>query len=117
MRPVFTLPHTVGAVMVAYAVGVLATPAGGVTGYLDRVTFLTPPMLAAVFAVCGLVILVTDPPPPRFSLLITPILLYAVASAIYVTQTPNAALTAVFAHSGVWLITQAALYDKARGGC
>ena len=117
MRPLFTLPHTVGAVMIAYAVGVLATPTGGVTGWLDRTTFLTPEMLATAFAACGLVILLSNPPPPRFSLLITPILLYAVASAIYVTQTPNAALTAVFAHSGVWLITQAALYDRARGGC
>ena len=69
------------------------------------------------FAACGLVILLSNPPPPRFSLLITPILLYAVASAIYVFSTPNAAFTAVVAHSGVWLITQAALYDRARKGC
>lgn len=116
MRPLFTLPHTVGLLMLGYAVGVLATPASGVMNWLDTYTFLTPPMMAAMFAGCGVYILIASPRPALFSLLTLPLLMYGFAAVLFFASNPNGALTAIVAHNGLWFVIQAALIDQARRG-
>lgn len=114
MRPIVTLHNAVGVVLLAYAVGVLATPRGGAMGYLTAHLGLSAPVLAALFLACGLVILIARPKPPLFSLLTTPILLYSFASLGFLLSPAGGALTAYFAHFGVWLVTNAAITEKAR---
>lgn len=114
MRPIVTLHNAVGLVMLGYAVGVLATPHGGAMGYLTTRIGLTPPVLAALFMACGLAILIARPNPPLFSLLTTPILLYSFASLGFLLSPEGGALTAYFAHTGLWLVTSAAIADQAR---
>jgi hypothetical protein len=116
MRPLFTLPHIVGLIMLGYAVGVLATPTSGVMNWLVQNTFLHPPSVAALFAGCGVYILIGKPAPALFSLLTTPLLLYGVASIFFFASAPTGALTAVIAHNGLWLTVNAALIDIARRG-
>lgn len=114
MRPIFSLAHVVGLVMLGYAAGVLATPYTGAMGWLGANTFLTAPMMAAAFAGCGVYILIASPPAPLFSLLTLPILFYAAASVFYFLGSSTAAVTAVLAHVGLWLVITAALFEKAR---
>jgi len=114
MRPIVTLHNAVGLVMLGYAVGVLVTPHGGAMGYLTASIGLMPTVLAVLFAACGLAILITRPSPPLFSLLTTPILLYSFASLAYLLTPAGGALTAYFAHFGLWLVTSAAIADQAR---
>ena len=114
LRPIVTLHNAVGVVLLAYAVGVLATPNGGAMGYLTAQIGLTAPVLAVVFAACGLAILIARPNPPLFSLLTTPILLYSFASLGFLLSPEGGALTAYFAHFGVWLVANAAIADRAR---
>jgi hypothetical protein len=116
MRPLFTLPHVVGLIMLGYAVGVLMTPEAGVMNWLVQNTFLHPPVVAALFTGCGVYILIRKPAPALFSLLTTPILLYGVASILFYAGEPTRALTAVIAHNGLWLTVNAALFDIARRG-
>lgn len=114
MRPIVTLHNAVGLIMLGYAAGVLATPNSGVTHWLAVNTFITPPLLAAAFAGCGTYILIASPPAPLFSLLTLPILFYAAASVFYFLGSSTAAVTAVLAHVGLWLVITAALFEKAR---
>jgi hypothetical protein len=116
MRPLFTLPHVVGLIMLGYAVGVLTTPTAGVMNWIVLNTFLNPPIVAALFAGCGVYILIAHPTPALFSLLTVPLLLYGVASVLFYIGDPNRALTAVIAHNGLWLAVNAALFDIARRG-
>lgn len=116
MRPLFSFPHVVGLVMLLYAAGVMGTPHSGVTNYLTDNTFLTPLLIAGAFVTGGALILILRPAPALFSFLTTPILIYGVASLFYMLSTPAGALTAVVAHTGLWLSIQAALYDRARKG-
>ena len=118
MRPIVTLHNAVGVVMLAYAVGVLITPHGGAMGYLTTNLGITPPMLAAAFAGCGVYILIGNPRMPLFSLLTMPLLFYAVASVGFLLSSANLnpASTAVIAHNGLWLVINAALLDQARRG-
>jgi hypothetical protein len=116
MRPLFTLPHVVGLIMIGYAVGVLTTPTAGVMNWIALNTFLHPPAVAALFAGCGTYILIAHPTPALFSLLTTPLLLYGVASVLFYIGEPTRALTAVIAHNGLWLTVNAALFDIARRG-
>jgi hypothetical protein len=113
MRPIVTLAHAVGVVMCLYAIGVLATPHSGVTGFIMEKTFLTPPMIAAVFVGCGVYIFLSHPHPALFSLLITPIMLYSLASVLYVL-TAGGAMTGTVAHTGIWLVVNASLVERAR---
>ena len=114
MRPIVTLHNAVGVVLLAYAAGVLATPHGGAMGYITAHLGITAPVLAVLFAACGLVILITRPSPPLFSLLTTPILLYSFASLGYLLTPAGGALTAYFAHTSLWLVISAAIADQAR---
>jgi hypothetical protein len=116
MRPLFTLPHVVGLIMLGYAVGVLTTPTAGVMNWIALNTFLHPPAVAALFAGCGVYILIASPAPALFSLLTVPLLLYGVASVLFYIGEPSRALTAVIAHNGLWLAVNAALFDIARRG-
>jgi hypothetical protein len=116
MRPLFTLPHVVGLIMLGYAVGVLTTPTAGVMNWIALNTFLHPPFVAALFAGCGTYILIARPDPALFSLMTTPLLLYGVASILFYIGEPSRALTAVIAHNGLWLTVNAALFDIARRG-
>jgi hypothetical protein len=116
MRPLFSLSHVVGVLMIAYAVGVLGTPGNGVTNWIIDHTFLTPLAVAAFFAGCGAFILIARPHPALFSLATTPLLLYAIASILFFISTPTGAFTAVVAHNGLWLTVNAALIDIARRG-
>jgi hypothetical protein len=114
MRPLVTLHHSVGLVMLLYAAGVLITPHGGAMGWLQANTPITAPMLAALFAGCGTYILIGKPKPPLFSVLTTPILLYSLASLGFLLSPSGGALTAYIAHSGVWFITNASIAERAR---
>lgn len=116
MRPIISLAYVVGALMLGYAAGVLATPYTGAMGWLNANTFLNAPMMAAAFAGCGTYILVANPPAPLFSLLTLPILFYAGASTLYFLGSPAAALTAVLGHIGLWLVINVALIERARAG-
>ena len=114
MRPIVTLAHAVGVVMCLYAIGVMVTPNGGAMGWLQDNTPLTPPMLAVAFAVCGLYVFFCKPHPALFSVLTTPILLYSLASLGFLLSPLGGALTAYVAHTGVWLVINAAIVEKAR---
>ena len=116
MRPFITLPHVVGLLMLGYAAGVLATPTTGVMDWLVDNTFLSPPIVAALFAGCGTYILIASPRPALFSLLTTPILMYGLAAVFYFLGNPAGSVTALVAHNGLWLAVQAALMDTARRG-
>ena len=116
MRPFFTLAHTVGLLMLGYAVGVLVTPESGVMNWLSENTFLTPPVVAALFAGCGAYVLIANPRLALLSLLTTPILMYGLAAVFYFVGNPSGSITALVAHNGLWLLTQAALLDAARRG-
>lgn len=115
MRPLFTLSHTVGLLMLGYAVGVLVTPTGSMN-WLTETLFITPPVVAALFAGCGVYILIASPRAGLFSLLTTPILMYGLASVFYFASNPSGSITGVIAHNGLWLTVQAALMDAARRG-
>jgi hypothetical protein len=116
MRPLFTLAHTVGLLMIGYAAGVLLTPTGGVMNWLSENTFFTPPVVAALFAGCGVYVLIANPRLALLSLLTTPILMYGLAGVFYFLSNPAGSVTALVAHNGLWLAIQAALLDAARRG-
>jgi hypothetical protein len=116
MRPLFTLAHTVGLLMLGYAAGVLLTPTGGVMNWLVDNTLFTPPVVAALFAGCGAYVLIANPRLALISLLTTPILLYGLAAVFYFASNPSGSVTGVLSHNGLWLLTQAALLDAARRG-
>jgi hypothetical protein len=114
MRPLVTLNHAVGLVMLLYAIGVLATPTGGAMGYITEQTPFTPPMVAILFAGCGLIIGFFNPNPAVFAVLTAPILLYSLASFGYFIGPRGGSLTAFFAHISIWLVANAAITEKAR---
>lgn len=116
LRPIVTLAHAVGLVMLLYAAGVLITPAGGAMGWLTENTGITAPVMAALFAGCGVYILIGNPNPALFSLLTVPILLYSVASFGYLLTPRGGSVTAFFAHVSAWMIANAAIAEKARHG-
>jgi hypothetical protein len=114
MRPLVTLNHAVGVVMLLYAIGVLATPEGGAMGYIEENTPFTAPMVALLFAGCGMVIFFFNPNPAVFAALTAPILLYSLASFGYFIGPRGGSLTAFFAHISIWLVANAAITEKAR---
>jgi hypothetical protein len=114
MRPLVTLNHAVGVVMLLYAIGVLVTPTGGAMGYIEENSPLTAPMVALLFAGCGLVIFFFNPNPAVFAALTAPILLYSLASFGYLIGPRGGSLTAFFAHISVWLVANGANAEKAR---
>jgi hypothetical protein len=115
MRPVFSLRNVIAVLMLAYGLAIAATPGGGAVGYLAERTFVTPTLLSLTFLVCGAVILILRPSPAGLALLSTPILIYGVASLLYFFTLTSGAFAAVVSHCGLWLVIQAALYDRARG--
>jgi hypothetical protein len=114
MRPLVTLNHAVGVVMLLYAIGVLATPEGGAMGYIEENTPFTAPMVALLFAGCGLVIFFFNPNPAVFAVLTAPLLLYSLASLGYFIGPRGGSLTGFFAHISVWLVANAAITETAR---
>jgi hypothetical protein len=114
MRPLVTLNHAVGVVMLLYAIGVLATPEGGAMGYIEENTPFTAPMVALLFAGCGMVIFFFNPNPAVFAVLTAPILLYSLASLGYFISPRGGSLTGFFAHISVWMVANAAITETAR---
>jgi hypothetical protein len=114
MRPLVTLNHAVGIVMLLYAIGVLATPAGGAMGYIEENLSVHAPVVALLFAGCGVYIFFCNPNPAVFAVLTAPILLYSLASFGYFIGPRGGSLTAFFAHISIWLIANAAITEKAR---
>lgn len=117
MRPLFSLPNVVAVLMFAYAAAIAATPNGGAVNYLHDNTFITPPLLVGLFIASGLAIFILRPTEAGLSVLTTPILLYGVASLLYFFTLTTGAFAAVVAHIGLWLVIQAALYDRVRRPC
>jgi hypothetical protein len=114
MRPLVTLNHAVGVVMLLYAIGVLATPTGGAMGYIEENLSVHAPVVALLFASCGLYIFVCNPNPAVFAILTAPILFYALGSIGYFFSPRGGSVTAVFAHLGIWMIANGANAEKAR---
>ena len=116
MRPLFSLAHVVGLIMLGYAVGVLSTPGSGATDWLRDNTPLTTTAIALTFAICGGSLLITKPKYGMFSLLTTPLLMYSLAAMMVYLQGTDNAFTIMVGHLGLWLVIQAALIDAARRG-
>jgi hypothetical protein len=114
MRPIVTLNHAVGIVMLLYVIGVLTTPTGGAMGFIEENTPIHAPVVALLFAGCGLAIFFFNPNPAVFAVLTAPILLYSLASFGYFIGPRGGSLTAFFAHISIWLIANAAITDAAR---
>jgi hypothetical protein len=114
MRPLVTLNHAVGVVMLLYAIGVLATPTGGAMGFIEENLSVHAPVVALVFLICGLAIFFFNPNPAVFAVLTAPILLYSLASFGYFIGPRGGSLTAFFAHISIWLVANAAITETAR---
>jgi len=73
MRPIVTLAHAVGIVMLLYAIGVMVTPQGGAMGFITEKTGITASIMALVFSTCGLYVFFFNPNPALFAVLTAPI--------------------------------------------
>ena len=114
-RPITGLYNAITLTLFMYAIGVMATPNSGIANLLATRTPLSQPVVGLMFIICGILIFIWRPQPAIVSVLLFPLLAYAIAGVFFFFEAgPFGSITGSAAHFGLWVIASAALYEKAR---
>lgn len=110
-----TVPRIVGLFMLVYAVAITLQPDRGIIGWVQINYPLMVYFFDIAFTLSGLICLFL----PRisswlFSLLVIPLLLYAIAGVLWFLNVDNASATGFIGHAALSLVSMRWAYDQTK---